>query len=150
MDEKCRKQMVGLKIPLGEAGLGRGLSCGGFAAGKLTFHIETLRGSFFWLRPLKKQADGSGSGLRSGPETMSLDLSLDVPCTASKFFAFSNLLEAGPSSPSCGLGHILSRFAERLARPTSELPPAWVEETTLLCKQIHLWGECLCAQSPSC
>lgn len=76
---------------------------------------------------------------------MSLDLSLDVLCAASKFFAFSSLLEAGLSSLGCGLRHILSRFAERLARCDSELPPAWVEGTTHLCKRIHLWGERLCA-----
>lgn len=65
--------MVGLKIALGEAGWGRARSCRGYVsalqvlvlpAAKLTFHIETLRGSFFWLQPLKKQADGSGSGLQ--------------------------------------------------------------------------------------
>lgn len=73
-----------------------------------------------------QEVDSRGSGL----ETTSLDLSLDV-CTASKFFAFSSLLEARLGSLGCGLGHILSRFAECLARLYSELPPAGVVETAL-------------------
>lgn len=129
VDKKWRKQMVGLRFLFSRLDWKESFHTGSVCfrsfvlhRGKLTFQIEARTGSRFWLRLLKRRADGSGSGFQRlwAGRRCPLTLHVTSPGAASRAFAFLSVLDAGLRSfvsaqLRSGVCHpVLSRFAGRL------------------------------------
>lgn len=149
VDQKCRKQMVGLETPPGQAGAEGKHSrvcvvCQTFccAHGNTHFPSETPVGAFSRPRPLKKQANGPGNGSGGGGQGLPRDLSRDVSRGAPERAAFPRFLAPGPSRPVWARlqsGAALSKWAGRRAPrdPGCCRRRLRSPTRTFLCKRAH-------------